>query len=89
MLVIGWIIKNMDLAFNTIPMAISMKVAGKLINVMGRVLIGLLIQKTSSEDSTQETGKVIKSKEEELCSTKQEIDMMECGWIICLMERAE
>jgi hypothetical protein len=40
MLVIGLIIKNMDLEYNTILMEISMKEDGKQIRDTGKVLIG-------------------------------------------------
>ncbi len=45
MLGIGWIIKNMDLVFNTIQMAINTKVDGNKIKDMAKVHFGLQILK--------------------------------------------
>jgi hypothetical protein len=45
MSVIGLIIKNMDLVFSIILMAINIKEDGKLIKDMDKVLIGLLTLK--------------------------------------------
>jgi hypothetical protein len=79
----------MDLGYNIILMEISIKVVGNKIKDMDKVLTGYLIPKINLEGNILVIGKMIKSREEELCFTKSAIDMMECGWIICLMERVE
>ncbi len=89
MLVIGLIIKNMDLVFSIILMAINIKEDGKLIKDMDKVLIGLLTLKINWEDSTLVIGNLIKNKEEVLCSINLVTDMMVCGWIIYLMVKEE
>lgn len=45
MLVIGKIIRKMDLGFSIIRMEINMKVDGLIIKDMGKVLFGSVIQK--------------------------------------------
>jgi hypothetical protein len=45
MLVIGKIIRKMDLEFSIIKMEINMKVDGLIIKDMGKVLFGSVIQK--------------------------------------------
>lgn len=47
MLVIGKIIRKMDLEFSIIKMEINMKVDGLIIKDMGKVLFGSVIQKIS------------------------------------------
>lgn len=89
MLVTGKTIKRMDLVFSITRMEINTKVDGARIKGMDKELFGYVTQKTNSVDNTQVTGRMMRKKEEELCSSNQEIDMMECGWIANLMEKAE
>jgi hypothetical protein len=89
MLGIGWIIKNMDLVFNTIQMAINTKVDGNKIKDMAKVHFGLQILKINWEENIQEIGKVTQSKAEELCSIKMVIDTMVCGWTVYHMVKEE
>ena len=79
----------MDLEYNIILMEISIKVVGNKIKDMDKVLTGYLIPKINLEGNILVIGKMIKSREEELCFIKSVIDMMECGWIIYLMEKVE
>ena len=81
--------KNMDLEYNITLTEISTMVDGKIIKDTARVHIGQLTPKTNLEDNTQGIGTQIKNKEEVPCSTNLAIGMMECGWIIFLMEKAE
>ena len=85
----GKIIKNMDLEFSILKTETSMKVDGVKIKDMDKELFGSLIPRTNSEGNTQETGKMIRKREEERCFSKLEIDMMGCGWITSPMEKAE
>jgi hypothetical protein len=86
---IGWIIKNMDLEFNTIQMVINIKEDGNKINVTAKEHFGLLTQKINLEDNTLVTGKVTQNKEEELCFINLETDTMVCGWIVFHMVKEE
>ena len=79
----------MVLEFSTTRVATNTKEDGVIIKDTARELSGFATPKTNLEDSTPETGRTTIKRVEELCSTKQEIDMMECGWKIFLTGRAE
>lgn len=89
MLVIGKIIRKMDLVFSISKMAISIKEAGLIIKGMVKELFGFVIPKINFGGSILGIGKMIRKKEEVPCSTKLVTGMMECGWIVNPMEKAE
>ena len=89
MLVIGKIIRKMDLVFSISKMGINIKEVGLIIKDMVKELFGFVIPKINLGGSILEIGKMIRKKEEVPCSTKLAIGMMECGWIVNPMEKGE
>ena len=79
----------MVLEFSITPIAINIREDGQLISAMVKEHFGSQIQKINLEDSIQEIGKTIRNKVVEQCFTNKVIDMMECGWITCLMVKEE
>lgn len=65
-------------------METNTKADGAGISVMDRAPFGWLMPKISYAVSTLEIGKMIPSKEEGLCSIREVIGTMECGWIASL-----
>ena len=66
---------------------INMKVIGKMIFEMEKVLIGYAQEKTNIENFTQEIGKITKKKDMVYIFIKTEVAMMENGKIRKEMEK--
>jgi hypothetical protein len=86
---IGKIIRRMGLEYSIMKMGINIREGGVRTRDMGKVHFGYVILRINLGGSTRVIGKLIRKKEEGLCSSNLEIVMMECGWIANLMEREE
>ena len=89
MLEIGKITKKMASVSSIMKMETNTKEDGKIIKDMAKEHSGSVMPKINSGGNTPGTGKMISKREEEPCSSRVEIDMMVCGWIVSLMAKAE